>query len=127
MKYIALAMAVTLSGCQMVPGTKQNAVERGKAQAASMLREPASAKFKDVYLSSFANEFDGKSYRAVCGQIAGKNAFGGYAPFVSFIANPDGPEVFIQAEYEANEVDKAYVDSAPKFSGAFEDMCPTTR
>lgn len=75
----ALAFALTalaLSACDKLP---VGPIADAKATAAASLRDPGSAQFRNV--KSVTN---GRG-TAVCGEINGKNAFGGYAGFQDFV------------------------------------------
>lgn len=69
-------VAAALAGCNQMP---IGPVADAKALAASQLRDPASAQFRNV--KSVTNG----AGRAVCGEINGKNAYGGYAGFQDFV------------------------------------------
>lgn len=68
--------ALALTACDKLP---VGPIADAKATAAASLRDPASAQFRNVKSVTNAEG------TAVCGEINGKNAFGGYAGFQSFV------------------------------------------
>lgn len=84
---ILLVAGLALAGCS-------NEADKAKELVANELRDPSSAQFRDVEV---VKQKDGSS--AVCGEVNGKNAYGGYAGFQSFTVR--GTEVFLRA----NDVD----------------------
>ena len=56
-------------------------IDAAKARIVSMLKDPDSAKFKDVAVSV--------SSGAVCGRVNAKNSHGGYVGFRRFIVSPE--------------------------------------
>lgn len=65
-------------------GNESEAIELGKKAVLHVLKDPDSAKFRDVRLKAY---FDGA---VVCGQVNAKNSYGGYAGFKSFVAGIKG-------------------------------------
>lgn len=61
------------------------------------LKDPASAEFRNVFVSS--------SY-AVCGEVNAKNSFGGYSGYVRFISGSDMQ--VIESDMAAGEMDKTW-------------------
>jgi hypothetical protein len=53
-------------------------IEATKQAVADTLKDPSSAQFKNVIV------FDGGKQRAVCGEVNGKNSYGGYVGFKKF-------------------------------------------
>ncbi|MCC4295856.1 hypothetical protein [Brevundimonas aurantiaca] len=78
MKKIIVAVLL-LGGCQFVPGSDQQRIEAAQKRVASELRDPAGAEFRNSRIK------DGW----VCGEVNGKNAYGGYAGFQRFVVGPD--------------------------------------
>ena len=76
---VAATIFCLVAGCQYVPGTDANVIEKAKAAAAASLRDPASAQFRSVRLKD----------NAVCGEMNGKNGCGAYAGFSRFVVQPD--------------------------------------
>lgn len=64
-------------------------LENIKSEVAEKLRDPSSAMLRNVYLKT--NE-KGNSF--ICGEVNGKNAYGGYAGYTAFmsIGRPYGPD-----------------------------------
>src|SRR5687767_4734164 len=91
---LLLATALALSGCATPqgPGTTETAarrqsidtaqvdVERYKDVLARSLKDPTSAQFRDVYVAQ--RSADGLP--ALCGEVNGKNSYGGYGGFERF-------------------------------------------
>ena len=61
--------------------TEVDALEAAKGAAAYKLKDPASAQFRNVRVATYG------STKIVCGEINGKNAYGGYVGFVPFVAS----------------------------------------
>lgn len=75
---IAALAALTLVGCEETFEDKQareeaELHEKAKAAAASLLKDPMSAQFRNVTGNT-----------AVCGEVNGKNSFGAYSGFKPF-------------------------------------------
>lgn len=65
-------------------GTEDQAIEKGKEGVVALLKDPDSAKFRNVALKPFG---DGK---VVCGEVNAKNSYGGYVGFRGFAAGAYG-------------------------------------
>lgn len=78
MKKIILS-ALLLGACQFVPGSDQQKISAAEKRVAEQLRDPAGAQFRNSRVK------DGW----VCGEVNGKNAYGGYAGFQRFVVGPD--------------------------------------
>ena len=63
----------------LVNETPQQVVEKGKKAIADTLKDPASAQFRNVRLVQY---LDGV---VICGEINGKNSYGGYVGFRDFV------------------------------------------
>lgn len=74
-------------------------IEKSKTIIAGMLRDPESAKFRNVRLVQY---LDGA---VVCGEVNGKNAFGGYAGYSDFVAGTSTGD--IRREYFDKGLDVA--------------------
>ena len=59
--------------------------------AASQLRDPDSAQFRNVYEIQGPSISGSDTITYVCGQINGRNAYGGYAGFTDFMGFKIGP------------------------------------
>jgi hypothetical protein len=64
-------------------------VEKAKQKIADDLRDPDSAKFRKLFVSSFTND-KGVTYFYLCGEINAKNAMGGYVGYRNFAAYDSG-------------------------------------
>lgn len=84
-RWICLGLAcLALTACK--PDEKK-AIELGKKQVADLMKDPESAKFRDVIFRLDKDDGDLVS-GYVCGQINGKNAYGaygGYSPFYVYL------------------------------------------
>lgn len=78
MKKIFVAVLL-LGACQFVPGSDQQRIEAAQKRVASELRDPTGAEFRNSRIK------DGW----VCGEVNGKNAYGGYTGFQRFVVGPD--------------------------------------
>lgn len=74
--------AALVAGCQWLPGTDEHAIAEARRDVAATLRDPASAQFREVRAHK---QKDGTT--AVCGEVNGRNAFGGYAGFQNFVTH----------------------------------------
>lgn len=83
MKRLVLgALVLWLAGCD-------STIKDAEGLAASQLRDPSSAQFRNV---EKVVQPDGRT--GVCGEINGKNAYGGYAGFTRFVVH--GTRVLIE-------------------------------
>lgn len=64
---------------------REGMIESAKGRVASVLREPESAKFRDLYLTTGKD----KKSPAVCGLVNGRNAYGGMAGYKRFYITED--------------------------------------
>lgn len=97
MKRIALALvglAMILAGC--VPVIEAKAVPLSSRQVAEVkravtyrLRDPDSAQFRNIHGVEQTLQ-DGSTNVFVCGQVNGRNGFGGYAGFGIFLGRFEG-------------------------------------
>ena len=60
--------------------TPQQVMEKGKKAIADSLKDPSSAQFRNVRLVEY---LDGV---VVCGDVNGKNSYGGYVGFTNFVS-----------------------------------------
>lgn len=72
----------TMSGSpakvKVSPKNEYLIIKDAKASVSSMLKDPDSAKFKDIF---FGNGI------IVCGMVSGKNSFGAYNGYQDFVSN----------------------------------------
>lgn len=78
-KSIVLGLAVALSGCQFLPGTDAHKIRAAEELVSAGLNDPSSAQYRMQHVTA-----DG-SY--VCGEVNGRNKYGGYAGFNLFAFN----------------------------------------
>lgn len=62
--------------------SEEDATDAAKEAAAYGLKDPDSAKFRNVRLVDF------NGGQIVCGEINGKNSYGAYVGYVPFVASP---------------------------------------
>lgn len=79
-----LVACLALAGCDLV-------TPKAKDLVAGQLRDPSSAQFRDLRKTRQG---------VVCGEVNGKNGYGGYAGFQRFIAKPDTGEVWLEPAEE---------------------------
>lgn len=75
-----MRVAIVVGVCVLALSACTSQVDGAKDAAAAELRDPSSAQFREV------EAVDG----AVCGEINGKNAYGGYAGFTRFYVTDAG-------------------------------------
>lgn len=74
---LIISAALTVSGCaDLSPDPKADLIARAKIAAAAGLKDPDSAKFRN--LLAYPDK------KLVCGEINGKNSFGAYSGFSDF-------------------------------------------
>jgi hypothetical protein len=69
---ILVSALVALAGCG------DDTIDKGRAAAASRLKDPGSAQFRGDYITSIGS---------VCGEINGKNGFGAYSGFERYMSS----------------------------------------
>ncbi|WP_298698177.1 hypothetical protein [uncultured Brevundimonas sp.] len=75
-----LATALLVAGCQWIPGTEAHQIREAEGVVSRELRDPTSAQFRNVRVVDQVN-----GSRAFCGEVNGKNAYGGYVGFEPFV------------------------------------------
>lgn len=60
--------------------SQKNAIEQAQKVIADSLRDPSSAQFRNVRMVPY------KDGRVICGEVNGKNAYGGYVGFKPFVS-----------------------------------------
>ena len=78
---LAALMMVFLASAQADGGKEFAWMERGKDAVRSLLKDPGSAQFQDVYFHRGADGIP-----MTCGQVNSKNGFGGYVGYQYFIS-----------------------------------------
>lgn len=76
-QYHIVSALILLSGCQFIPGTDAAKIHEAKRYASEHMRDPESAKFRNMRLSM--------DEAIVCGEINAKNAYGAYAGYQRFL------------------------------------------
>lgn len=69
-------------------GTEEQAITRAQAVVAATLKDPGSAQFRNMRLVDY---LDG---RVVCGEVNGKNSYGGYVGFTPFVASTYAADLY---------------------------------
>lgn len=105
---MVLAAVVAMGACSNEAGA-------AKSRVADQLRDPASAQFREVKV---VRQADGSS--AVCGEVNGKNAYGGYVGFRGFVVR--GSEVHIRND-DINYGDVAEIEAATAAIRASTKYC----
>lgn len=108
---IASALALVASAATAAPAQqkktdaeeqlRQKRIEVAKARILDALKDPESARFKEVYVAA-----DGET---MCGAVNSKNSMGGYVGFQNFMIEATG-RIFFD-------------DSGPSFPGMIEMAC----
>jgi hypothetical protein len=106
---IGLTAALGLSGCS------GGAEDAAKKLVADQLRDPASAQFREVKV---VKQQDGSE--AVCGEVNGKNAYGGYVGFRGFVVH--GSEVHMRND-DLNMRDVAEIEASTRSIEASTKYC----
>ncbi|WIX34939.1 hypothetical protein QO259_09975 [Salinicola sp. JS01] len=81
---IATMVAIAALGSALA-GCDSDLEKEAKKAVANQLRDPDSAKFRNVVGGQGVNHSD-----TVCGEVNGKNGFGAYVGYRKFIYYPDG-------------------------------------
>lgn len=76
MRPLVIAAVFGVAGCQWIPGTDAYWTKVGKNLAASELRDPSSAQFRDLSFRRMRNRYTGQKIIILCGEINGRNAYG---------------------------------------------------
>lgn len=72
----------------LTTGTQEQAIEAAQKTVANSLKDPSGAQFRNVRL---ANYLDGN---VICGEVNGKNSYGGYVGFTPFVASTNSSELY---------------------------------
>lgn len=112
---LAAAAGMALSACQWIPGTDQNVIADAKRQVSAQLRDPSSAQFQKVRA---VRQKDGST--AVCGEVNGRNAYGGYAGFSDFAVHDF--RVFLRSELNSF-ADTAEIKAQTEVIRAHTNLC----
>ena len=72
----------------LATGTQEQAIETAKQTVANSLKDPSGAQFRNVRLVSY---LDGK---VICGEVNGKNSYGGYVGFSPFVASTTASDLY---------------------------------
>jgi len=74
---------------------KLKLIAKRQSEVAQLLKDPDSAKFRNVYVSEIYSE------PIVCGEVNGKNSYGAYAGYTTFMADGNTPKLKVNpSEYE---------------------------
>jgi len=90
--------------------------QRAKTEVSTALKDPDSAKFRNLkFVDSMGLGEEGVDIGvAICGEINGKNSYGGYSGFVPFLYHGKGLSMIYN---EDDEIDAEY------FRNTYEDKC----
>ena len=72
----------------MEKGTQDKAIEAAKSSVADSLRDPPSAQFRGVRMVTYLHG------KVVCGEVNGKNAYGGYVGYRPFVSGTSTSTIF---------------------------------
>jgi hypothetical protein len=67
--------------------SQKSAVDQAKKVVANSLKDPSSAQFRNVQLVPY------KDSHVICGEVNGKNSYGGYVGFRPFVASVTASEI----------------------------------
>lgn len=84
-------------------GTKDDLISKGEKAVAYSLKDPESAKFRNVRVSPYMGGY------VVCGEVNAKNSYGGYTGFTRFFGDADaGTLEDSDARYPQTQFSKNY-------------------
>ncbi len=87
---ITIIIAALLAGCE------SGDIKKAKETVANELRDPESAQFRNISKTK-KNEF---GVVTVCGEVNGKNAYGGYVGYQRFVNNPPSDRVYMENAWD---------------------------
>ena len=101
-RFIALGFSALIS-CGVYAQTNQTeddqAIATAKQVITDNLKDPDSAKFKNITVYRITNQATGKTeISAICGEVNAKNSYGGYVGFKKFatVMLADKPKVAVE-------------------------------
>lgn len=105
-KYFALSIcALLLSGCKP---TADEATKLAKQEISSIMKNPDSVKFSNIYVREYGSGSNGNAIYCVYGKVNGKNSFGAYSgdsPFAINMLIESSIVPFMKSKYKvANKV-----------------------
>jgi hypothetical protein len=85
-----------LAACDRPPGAPQQTIRLAEAEIAHEMLDPGAAQFRNVRIVTTPSTavtvlHTVQPHVIVCGEVNGKNSFGGYVGFVPFIVGIDQP------------------------------------
>lgn len=101
---VVAASALLMAGCQ--PSVSE--IEKAKEAVADKLRDPGSAQFRNVKEGDLTSNLN-----PVCGEVNGKNAFGGYTGYQRFITNNEGRIIYLETQWPAEQFETMWVTDCP--------------
>lgn len=84
----------------LASGTPEDAIKKAQEAVANSLKDPGSAQFRNVRLKPY---LDGQ---VVCGEVNGKNSYGGYVGFSPFVASTNSATLYVREKW--TELEYAY-------------------
>lgn len=87
---VAYAQSPAFTQAQRAEGEAK--IRGAAAYLAKTMRDPSSASFRNVFIEKRVTE-DGREPITVCGEVNGRNGYGGFTGFQAFIAIGDKVEV----------------------------------
>ena len=120
----ALVAASVALAMPFIPGTNSYQSKSGQTAISNMLNDPSSALFRGVRVIDVKDK--GKTSKAVCGEVNGKNGFGAYAGYRRFFYEPNSNFGAIEpsTSYTSDDVDREY--KLCNFSRTFNG-CPRAK
>lgn len=99
---ISLVEAYAAQVAKFLKSNKEAAaIENAKKAIADSLKDPSSAQFRNVRIVKYG---DGS---VVCGEVNGKNSYGGYVGFKTFVAGTSSGEIANIRSGKYAEIDQA--------------------
>lgn len=83
---VGAMMAMQATQAQMMMKERSVFIKEAKEQVANSMIDPESARYRNLFLSELATQ-------ALCGEINGKNRYGGYVGFQKFYSIPFGSAI----------------------------------
>ncbi len=84
------------TGIYLKANSESSAIEKAMAATAGILKDPESARFRNLRVSSY------EKGAVICGEVNGKNSYGGYTGYQPFVASMDAATLY--------DGDKRYLD-----------------
>ena len=97
MRSLALAVALGFAGRALAAGEPPAVAAFARAAKATLtarLKEPESARYRNLFVARAKSEGDAKQPLALCGEVNAKTSYGGYAGFQRFyVVDGESPRI----------------------------------